>query len=93
MSNEKYNMFKNFLHNELGISREDIREWIKEAVADEARKIIKKTFDDFDVQSEARGEMRRMISSRYSEVYQDIINASVKIMLSQFDISVKEKDK
>ena len=93
MSNEKYNMFKNFLHNELGISREDIREWIKEAVADEARKIIKKTFDDFDVQSEARREMRNMISSRYSEVYKDIIEGAVKVMLSEFTITVKQKDK
>lgn len=32
MSNEKYKMFMQYLHNELGITKEDIREWTQEAV-------------------------------------------------------------
>jgi hypothetical protein len=32
---DKYTLFKNFMHNELGISREDIREWVKESVKEE----------------------------------------------------------
>ncbi len=30
MAGEKYKMFKQFMHNELGITKEDIREWVKE---------------------------------------------------------------
>jgi len=39
-SDDKWLLFKNYLHNELGITKEDIREWIDEAVRDEATKIM-----------------------------------------------------
>ena len=37
------------MHNELGITKDDIRAWIKEAVQSQAELMIKKTFDDFDM--------------------------------------------
>lgn len=42
--NDKWSMFKNYLHNELGITKEDIRDWIDEAVRDEARKLVQQSF-------------------------------------------------
>lgn len=42
--NDKWAMFKNYMHNELGITKEDIREWINESVAIEARKIVDESF-------------------------------------------------
>ena len=33
-------MFKNYMHNELGITKEDIREWIDDAVRDESRLLV-----------------------------------------------------
>jgi serine protease inhibitor len=48
-SNEKWLMFKNFLHNELEISKDDIREWIHEAVKEEAKLLVNKTFNSFDI--------------------------------------------
>lgn len=39
-SRDKWKMFKNFLHNELGISKEDIREWILAAVKDEVERLL-----------------------------------------------------
>lgn len=48
MSNEKYKMFSNYMHNELGITKEDIRTWVKEAVNEVATKMCQKEFDDFD---------------------------------------------
>jgi hypothetical protein len=32
MSDNKYKLFRNFMVNELGISREDIKEWTMQAV-------------------------------------------------------------
>jgi len=32
----KWLMFKNYMHNELGITKEDIRQWIQEAVQQQA---------------------------------------------------------
>ena len=47
MPNEKWELFKNFLHNELGITKEDIREWVKEAVREEAVKLVNNTYGEF----------------------------------------------
>lgn len=47
--NDKWLMFKNYMHNELGITKDDIRAWIKESVQSQAELMIKKTFDDFDI--------------------------------------------
>jgi len=32
MSNDKYTMFKNFMHNELAISKDDIKKWTQDAI-------------------------------------------------------------
>lgn len=45
--NDKWTMFKNYIHNELGITKDDIRAWLKEAVQSQAELMLKKTFDDF----------------------------------------------
>jgi hypothetical protein len=42
-------MFKNYIHNELGISKEDIRQWIEDVVKEQAERLVKKEFDNFDV--------------------------------------------
>ncbi|MDR2095749.1 MAG: hypothetical protein LBP76_09570 [Treponema sp.] len=58
----RYKMFRNFMVNELGISREDIMLWTKEAVADEVKKII----GQFDI----RGKVERIISTETREKFQ-----------------------
>jgi len=45
----KWLMFKNYMHNELGITKEDIRQWIEDAVKEQAEKLVKKEFNNFDV--------------------------------------------
>lgn len=42
--NDKWLMFRNYMINELGITKEDIREWINDAVRIEAKKIVDETF-------------------------------------------------
>jgi len=46
----KWKMFKNYMHNELGITKEDIREWIQEAVQQQAEKMVRNEFSNFDIQ-------------------------------------------
>ena len=45
----KWLMFKNYMHNELEISKEDIREWIDDSVREQAEKLVAKEFSNFDV--------------------------------------------
>lgn len=37
------------MHNELGITKEDIREWVQDAVKEQATRMVKNEFDSFDV--------------------------------------------
>ena len=45
----KWLMFKNYMHNELGITKEDIRQWIQDAVEEQANRLVQKEFNNFDV--------------------------------------------
>ena len=45
----KWLMFKNYMHNELGITKENIRQWIEDAVKEQAEKLVKNEFSNFDV--------------------------------------------
>ena len=47
----KWLMFKNYMHNELGITKEDIRQWIEDAVKEQAEALVKNEFKSFDVHS------------------------------------------
>lgn len=44
---DRWSMFKNYMHNELQISKDDIKLWLIEAVKEEARKLINNTEGDF----------------------------------------------
>ena len=46
---DKYTMFKNYMHNELGITKEDIREWIENSVEEQAEKLVAHEFNNFDI--------------------------------------------
>ena len=47
----KWLMFKNYMHNELGITKEDIRQWIQDAVEEQAKKLVQKEFNDFSARN------------------------------------------
>lgn len=87
-SNEKYQMFKNFMYNELGITKDDIRDWIKEAVREEARKVIAKTYDNFDVSRVIRDE----INNPYSKIRDQIVQEASRELLRGFKIKVLLQD-
>lgn len=55
--NDKWSMFKNYMHNELGISKEDIREWIQEAVEMEARKMVDESFSKYSIKDRISREI------------------------------------
>lgn len=50
MANDKWEMFKNYMHNELGITKDDIRAWIKEAAEEQAKKLVQQEFGKFDME-------------------------------------------
>lgn len=44
MKDDKWLMFKNYLHNELGITKEDIREWIAQAIEEQVKRYVDNEF-------------------------------------------------
>ncbi len=49
MSNEKYKMFKQFMSNELDITKDDIKEWVKEAAEDTIQRFIDNQYEKFSI--------------------------------------------
>ena len=81
-------MFKNFMYNELGITKEDIRDWIKEAVREEARKLINKTYDDYEVKEVVRKE----IANPYSQILDQIVKSASRELLDGLRLKVTIQD-
>lgn len=86
-SNDKYRMFKEFMHNELGITKEDIRTWVKESAQEEARKIVSQACGSFDV----KREIRNLLTERYSEFRRDLLSSCADAVLKQITIAVKDE--
>lgn len=66
-------MFKNYMHNELGITKDDIRAWIKEAVHEEAIRLVDQQVGKFSVQD----QVNKLINDNY-RLRNDLANAIAK---------------
>ena len=85
--NDKYKMFKNFMFNELGITKDDIRSWVMEAVTEEARRVVAKTYCDFDVEK----ALREAITSPYSPIRSDMVKKATQLLFDKFELIINEK--
>ncbi len=85
---DKYKMFKNFLYNELDISKSDIEFWIKESCEDIARRMIANEFGKFDLKAVIRSEMSE------SELFSDarlkgrIVNKTAEILAERLTLTL-----
>lgn len=62
---DKYGLFRQFMFNELQITKEDIRTWIKEAVEQQVEKMLHKTFGDFEPNERAAKLIADFISKNW----------------------------
>ena len=80
---DKWAMFRNYMYNELGITKEDIRGWIKEAAEEEAKKLVNNTYDDFNVRDTIQTAADRTTSRYFKEIKSDVVDKLVsKILLN-----------
>lgn len=77
--NEKWIMFRNFMYNDLGITKADIREWIDDAIKDQAKLILDDTFKKTDIEYLVKEEIKRALYNS-SDIKNAIINKVVKSM-------------
>lgn len=55
---DKYKMFHNYMHNELGITKEDIKQWTKEAVTEVAKNYVERQFHGVDLNKIVAAQMQ-----------------------------------
>lgn len=87
---DKWVMFRNFMHNELGITKEDIREWIDDSVKQVAKGMVENAF--------ARKNPEQMIEDViyksdyfYKEDFNNrIVEEAAKILAKRLDITIKK---
>lgn len=77
--NEKWIMFRNFMYNDLGITKAEIREWIDDAIKDQVKLILDDTFKKTDIDYLVKEEIKRVLYNS-SDIKNAIINKVVKSM-------------
>ena len=91
MSDNKYKIFRNFMVNELKITREDIKEWTMQAVNESVEKILR----GMSIEDLVRDSVHRIITQNVNafSFAQDITEKIAGDMLrKKLDISVKLKE-
>lgn len=94
----EYLAIKNFVHNELGLSKEDFISLLKKAVADEARAYVKRAMQsdpekyvDNIVRQEVARETKNLISGRtFSNSSRELMQTIGKEIAKQITVTVKE---
>lgn len=56
--NDKWVLFKNYMHNELGITKEDIREWINDAIREEVKNVVDNAYGKCSIEDMIRREIK-----------------------------------
>ncbi len=84
---DKYTMFKNFMHNELGITKEDIKKWTQEAVMQVAKTHVEHQMNTKSImESIIKNAVKNPCNSGF---ILDIQRAVSKSITAQLEIKVK----
>lgn len=89
MSDNKYKIFRNFMVNELGISRDDIKEWTMEAVKETVGKIVRGYNLNDLIESAARQNLNGAFRGdseakrRVEEAVQSMLSEKYKIVITE----------
>ena len=94
MPSEKYKEFRNFMFNELGISKDDIRQWTREAAFEAAERQARSVDVEGIVARLLTQKVRDTISPSYGRpstaVRDEIKKAVAEIMADKIVLSLKE---
>lgn len=87
---DKWVMFRNLVFNEMGITKEDIKEWINDIVKEEAKKIVQDAFERENPET----IIKRCIyqSGLFERGFnREITDKTAKILAEKIDIKLKNK--
>jgi hypothetical protein len=88
---DKYHLFTQFMYNELGISKDDIKQWVHDTVYEVASTYVENEFSRQSLDS----RIQAIISHRWSQktVADDIKREVANVLVKNFDIVWKEPPK
>lgn len=86
----KWVLFKNFLHNELGITREDIREWIREAVRDEATRLVAQEFGHFSPREITKKVLYEHDLFQGDRFKREVVEAAGKLIAASLEVTPRK---
>jgi hypothetical protein len=91
MSDNKYKLFRNYMVNELGISRDDIKEWTMEAIKESVEKILR----GYNVKDRVEYIADRVVRDNITNVHtqKEIVTAAIeKILRDTVKIYFEKKE-
>ena len=77
--NEKWIMFRNFMYNDLGITKADIREWIDDAITEQVKLVLDDTFKKTDIDYLVKEEIKKQLYNS-SDMRNSIMNKVIRSM-------------
>jgi hypothetical protein len=87
----RYKTFRNYMVNELGITRADIEEWTQKAVAIKVEKIVGQINMEKLVQNKV-AELVKITVFEYGQISKSFKEIVKEILLSDFNISIVKKE-
>jgi len=84
----KWKMFKNYMHNELGITKEDIQEWVREAV----EKVAKDYVENHISYRELDRYIEEIIRGKWTNLHDNIYRYVAQEIMKNITISLKKDE-
>lgn len=99
MKSKEYKNFKNYLHNDLNVTKDDIEKWTKESI----EKIVDQKIDKFMYSNQftamvlnklstlAKGQITNSFyqSIPFSKYFEDLLRSEIKqLLLKNFNVSI-----
>lgn len=96
MKTKEYIAIKNFVHNELGLTKEDFNNILRLAIQDEAKAFVQRNFQDSDfkyqdlVKTAVSSEIKRILDrNQYGTTANKLYEFIGKELTNQFVITLK----
>ena len=87
--NDKWVMFRNYMHNELGITKEDIVEWIHDAVKVEVKNVVANAYGNCNLEDIIRREIYSDSFIGEKALRNTVKEAVAKVLCEKIELNVK----
>ena len=77
----KYRMFKNYMYNDLGITKEDIKEWTKEAVKEVSANYLDNHVPEWDIKTWVRNGLDNVLQKITLDYLKNVLNQKYEVKI------------